>query len=401
MYFNEERIKQIMKSNNLDVLITTAPVNVSYFTGFPLPHGCMADVQAWAIVPYGKTIKPILIAPVNAIDMVLEHCYMDKVMTWGKFYFYEKENMDWKNAPDEEKELKRLLDVGIIADDALTAVLVTLKNLGLDKSRIGLDERDMIIPSSLEQFSQKLPGAEVFPARFLISMIRSVKTEDEIILLKQAAAINEKGVQALLDFGMAGKTEKELHQVYLKTIRDAGAESHHACIQSGRRAALPAGEPSGNVLKYGQSMRLDFDLVYNRYFSDMARTASIGKPDIDAVRFSNATIAGIKKCQELLKPGIKVSDVFNSAIEEIRKNGIQDFKRHHIGHGIGLACYDFPLISPANNQLIEENMVINIETPYYLIGYGASHFENTFLITKDGCECLQKMKLELKVLDNK
>ena len=79
MYFNEDRIKKIMLANNLDVIITSAPVNVSYFTGFPLPHGCMADVQAWAIIPFDSLIKPILIAPVNAIDMVLEHCYMDKI----------------------------------------------------------------------------------------------------------------------------------------------------------------------------------------------------------------------------------------------------------------------------------------------------------------------------------
>jgi Xaa-Pro aminopeptidase len=130
----------------------------------------------------------------------------------------------------------------------------------------------------------------------------------------------------------------------------------------------------------------------------MARTASVGKPNKETVKYSNATIAGINNCKEIMKPGVRVCDVFNSAIDVIRNNGLPNFDRHHIGHGIGLACYDYPLISPSNTQVLEENMVINIETPYYLIGYGASHFEDTLLITSNGCECLQSMKLDLKVL---
>lgn len=43
-------------------------------------------------------------------------------------------------------------------------------------------------------------------------------------------------------------------------------------------------------------------------------------------------------------------------------------------------------------------MVINIETPYYELGFGGAHVEDTFLITKSGCEPLHDMSLELQVI---
>jgi len=42
-------------------------------------------------------------------------------------------------------------------------------------------------------------------------------------------------------------------------------------------------------------------------------------------------------------------------------------------------------------------MVINIETPYYEVGFGGAHVENTFLITRTGCEALQTMPLDLQL----
>ena len=36
-----------------------------------------------------------------------------------------------------------------------------------------------------------------------------------------------------------------------------------------------------------------------------------------------------------------------------------------------------------------------LETPYLEVGFGGDHVENTFLITKTGCEPLQSMSLEM------
>ena len=53
------------------------------------------------------------------------------------------------------------------------------------------------------------------------------------------------------------------------------------------------------------------------------------------------------------------------------------------------------------NTKVQEGMVINIETPYYKLGFGASHFEDTMLITSDGAEDLISMSLELKQISVK
>lgn len=57
-----------------------------------------------------------------------------------------------------------------------------------------------------------------------------------------------------------------------------------------------------------------------------------------------------------------------------------------MGHGIGLETYDPPLLAPGDHTKLEAGMVLDIETPYYEIGLGALHVEDTFVVTDDGVE---------------
>jgi Xaa-Pro aminopeptidase len=90
----------------------------------------------------------------------------------------------------------------------------------------------------------------------------------------------------------------------------------------------------------------------------------------------------------MISPGVKASEVFDAAMKKIVQS-IPHYKRPHIGHGIGIECYS-PLLhlSPECNLVLEENMVVNLETPYYELGYGGINIEGPILVTKNGCEDL-------------
>jgi len=102
--------------------------------------------------------------------------------------------------------------------------------------------------------------------------------------------------------------------------------------------------------------------------------------------------------EDVIRPGVTPGEVLEASVNEVRKNGIPHYDRHHVGHGLGLECYDIPLMDSNRQLRLEEGTVINIEIPYYEIGFGSAHVENTFLVTATGCERLQKMSMELKVL---
>ena len=67
---------------------------------------------------------------------------------------------------------------------------------------------------------------------------------------------------------------------------------------------------------------------------------------------------------------------------------MENFQRHHCGHGIGLDLYEEPFITPTSNTTIEQSSIINIETPYYEISEGGYMVEDTMLVTESGVKFL-------------
>ena len=61
-------------------------------------------------------------------------------------------------------------------------------------------------------------------------------------------------------------------------------------------------------------------------------------------------------------------------------------------------CYDISLIAPKSDYILEAGMVLNLETPYYELGFGSVHVEDTVLVTEDGYRLLTKSDRNLFIL---
>ena len=398
MYYNVERTKSMMDRAGVDVLVSGAQENLSYFAGVPHLHGCMADLVMYVVVARDRVERPILIAPINAVDLYVQMgSWVDEVRLWGRFFIYQNEDPSVGPTRDELR-MKELLAQGTVADTAPGALKHTLEELGLAGARLAIDERGLIAPATYDAFSALLPNASIVHGRQIARTIRMVKTPYEIALMREAARINDLGVRAIVEAARPGISEKELHRIYLDTIEGENAHSHHACIQSGTRGGLPNGEPSAKRLEPGEIVRLDFDLVFQGYYSDIARTAVVGRPTARQVTYADAVVAGLEACKAAIRPGALARDVFEAGVAAVRSAGIPHYDRHHVGHGIGRVCYDDPLLSGTNETVFEAGMVVNVETPYYELGWGAAHVEDTVLVTEAGCECLYTLPLSLKFL---
>ena len=87
------------------------------------------------------------------------------------------------------------------------------------------------------------------------------------------------------------------------------------------------------------------------------------------------------------------------------KSGLKRSNGH--GHGIGLEPREYPMIyrgvekkltgrvmKASADASLEENMVINLETPYYYLGVGSFHIEKSFVVTTRGFRELIPQKRE-------
>jgi Xaa-Pro aminopeptidase len=85
-------------------------------------------------------------------------------------------------------------------------------------------------------------------------------------------------------------------------------------------------------------------------------------------------------------------------VETVRREGIPHFKRSHVGHGIGVDGYDPPNIADSSKDVLEENMVICVETPYYELGFAGLQVEDMVRVTKDGAESLMSLNTALRIV---
>ena len=78
-----------------------------------------------------------------------------------------------------------------------------LKDKGLDKGRIGLDEKNLYAPTR-EQILQDLPNAKILDAFELFRVIRMVKTPEEIERLRTVGMKNDRAYQSVFSFVRGG-----------------------------------------------------------------------------------------------------------------------------------------------------------------------------------------------------
>ena len=142
----------------------------------------------------------------------------------------------------------------------------------------------------------------------------------------------------------------------------------------------------------------DVGCIYQHYYSDIARTLVFGGPSSKQIKYYQAIKEGRTMALNILKPSVKAKEIFEVAVKFIRKCGIPHFKRNHIGHSTGVEPYDIPVIVPNCSLPIEENMVINIETPYYELGFGGIQLEDTLLINSKGFEYISSLPRDLRVI---
>ena len=398
MLLNEERARRLMDHYKVDALIASSPENVTYASGYPAPYGCVSNAEFLVVLPRDEKITPVVVSSKVSVDLfVAADSWIKDLKLYGEFFVFDSgmAGVDEEVWSPLERRYAQVLRESKVETDMLEALKQALEERGLLDARLGLDEMGFG-PVEFRRIESSLPRARIVPGYHIFRMIRMVKTEESIEKLRKAARINEKGVLAVLNLLDAGKTEKEMWEVYQETVRREGGIPYHAIFSGGRQGFVVNKAPSDYVFKNGEAVKLDIDCIYADHYADMAVTAVIGKPSKKLSDYHQALRAGLLKGQEVIRPGITPAVVFKAVIEEVRENGIPHYSRHHVGHGLGLQCYDIPLMSVNNEIELEEGTVFNIEIPYYEIGFGCVHVEHTFLVTKTGCERFQKMSTELK-----
>ena len=225
-----------------------------------------------------------------------------------------------------------------------------------------------------------------------------MKSAEELKRLERSLEITEKACKKAMESIREGVTELEIHQVFRRTIAEEDAVPVIDSVGAGSHSGFPHVRAGDYKVRKGDLIRFDIGCICNYYHSDTARNAVVGEPNGKQRTYYQAIKAGADRALELVRPGARASEIFEEAVKRVREAGIPHFRRTHVGHGIGIECYDPPFLSPISDHILEEGMVVNIETPYYEMGFGGLAVEDTLVVTKDGYRLLTKAKCDVFVL---
>ncbi|TGU93216.1 aminopeptidase P family protein [Mesorhizobium sp. M00.F.Ca.ET.151.01.1.1] len=224
---------------------------------------------------------------------------------------------------------------------------------------------------------------------------RAIKDPVEIEILGQAARATERALRRALVDARAGVSELDLSSVISAEMIRAGLRPGFIVVTSGPRAAFGDAHASARRLEAGDFIRFDIGGTLHGYWSDIATTAVVGEPSADQLAVDRAVAAGQRTALGLVRPGVTTEEIFNATIEAVRDAGLSSYRRHHVGHGLGLESHEFPTLGPSNPVPLEPGMIINVEPPYYRPGWGGLMYEATLLVTETGAQPLTTLAPEL------
>ena len=390
--FRLTRLARAAEHHQADAIVASLPANIAYLTNgyVSVPQNMLASSQAYVLYSpsSGKVVYVISCAE---IPSVIEHAGSNaSICCFGNFRFgigngvlsHQVDELCRTSLPSAEEALARAVD-----------------GLDLQDSRIALDE-GRVSPSFWEKLSLSIHGNNrLITASSLFSEARIVKHPDEIRGLEDAAVLAEQSLMTALKSFKVGMTECDLERLYGLAMVERGGCPRFFVGTANLRAAYSDTININQSIETNSHIRFDFGGTYNGYYSDLARTASVGKPDDKLCRYYNAVRRGMEQAVAAIRPGVSAREIFEVAVSTTRLNGISAYSRHHCGHGIGVEMYDLPSIDQKTDMLLEKDMVLCIETPYYEIDWGGVQLESTVAVTDNGVRYLDKGSRDLIMLE--
>ena len=243
-------------------------------------------------------------------------------------------------------------------------------------------------------------GIEIVDSLPAFTQAMAIKSEEEIASIKAACEITDKAFIAFLGTLKEGISENEAvaELEYLMRKFGASGTSFETIMAFGENGSVPHHETGNRKLKYGDPVLIDFGCKVNGYCSDCTRTLLFGdKPEnSDFKKAYNAVLSAHFAAKEKITDNItgKQADAF--ARDELKNYGLDKYFTHSLGHGIGINVHEFPRLSPASDDILQNGMVFSDEPGVYFAGKFGIRIEDT--VTLEGGKVISLTNSDKKLI---
>jgi Xaa-Pro dipeptidase len=335
-------------------------------------------------------------------DKMIRYCLLTRdrepvLWDFGSAVKHHKLYSKW--LPDENWRAGFLGFRGAVAPDAglMRAAVTEIKSLlaeaGVADAPVGID---IVEPPFL--FEMQRQGLTVVDAQQGMLDARVIKSQDEIILLNQAAAMVDGVYQDIVDVLKPGIRENEIVALANKRLYELGSDQVEAVNAiSGERCNPHPHNFTDRIIRPGDQAFFDIIHSYNGYRTCYYRTFGVGSATTVQRDAYKQAREWMDRGIEAIRPGVgtdQIAALLPKATEFGFDNEMEAFGLQ-FAHGLGLGLHERPIISRLNSMEnpveLKSGMVFALETYFPASdGVSAARIEEEIVVTDEGPVILTK-----------
>lgn len=280
-----------------------------------------------------------------------------------------------------------------------------LRDQGLADRRLGLEMDGYWFSARMYlTLQEELPRAALQDATNLVNWVKTVKSDAEIAVMRQAARICETVMQTAIDNIAPGVPEKEVAAM-VSAAQIAGTDQFGGTSPA-IFPIMPAAQRTTTAhLTYdpdrcyaqGDVVLLELCGVRHRYHAPLSRTVFLGDPPADLAATARGVVAGLQETLDFIGPGQTAEAVEARWRKAIAHTGM--VKPSRVGYSFGLNYVPdwgehTVSLRPGDKTVLQPGMTIHFMPGIWLDTYGFECSEPV-LVTDDGCETLIRFPQQL------
>lgn len=234
-------------------------------------------------------------------------------------------------------------------------------------------------PKAYRALFNAIPEWKLVDCFELVNWVRSVKSDAEIQLMRQAGMVCSEAMRAAIDTIDIGVRQCDaaaaISQAQITGTDQFGGDypAIVPMMPTGAAADTPHLTWNQGTFISGEAVVVELTGAHNRYHCPLARTVALGPVNKDVDYVAGATAEGLNNVLEAIAPGVPTRELASTWNWTLAKYGLE--KHSRLGYSIGIG---YPpdwgertiSIRTEDESILEENMTFHIVCGMWMDGYG-------------------------------
>ena len=371
------RVRALMKDQEVTALVVRAPDNLVYLTNY----WCMKGYDA-AVFP--REGEPTLIA--------LEPQQADAERnSWTKDIRLFKSYDETDPRPPQYRALDLVLKV--LKERGLTDKVAVELNMGTQSADRMVGEPTTPTLMYFDAFGEV--AGRVVDATPLLNQARAIKTPQEIERMRLANELAALAMEYTREHMRPGMRESEVGGMYESFVHGLGVgykgkvEMARAftLVWSGKGIATFTATGNRPIQKNEPTL-FEIWVCVDGYWTDLTKNVCPGELTPEYHKLLDLLLNVFNEAIAYARDGAGFPELDRLIRARIADGGYPGQPSHPICHGVGARAHEFPYAHQAGTGTIKKGMVLAIEPGIYWPGGGGLRLEDNFLIKDGGNEKL-------------